>query len=346
MALCHKIMIDYREYGTSPDEPTLEKLLKAEPKVQEEFMCAAGTLGMLGLHEQALEHLLRLMDFQPNNREYLHNLAVCHYNCGSCDKALAVWTKLQKLYPMSVVADYYVEVADAAIKNGRTESVGYGYAIPLDVFMERFSRLSAGGNDDEFLKYLYYAVQTLPVPFQTMAVTNSIRIRSAKKAKMFLHELLFYPRVDETVKSYAKVYLELGGEYFDHYAASADGVSMIPSPVTDPGDIVPYTQIVWLILGGIDAVSRLKEQQRAVAALRMYMLAIKKSGARLSFGGMESAFAAALEYVSSEKRAEITQADMISKYHTTVYRFKKALDSINQTLSNAREGNGDEQHAY
>ena len=145
-ALCN-LAIFYQHAG---DEtrlgPLVELLGKTAPFHQEHVFKLATTMGILGEHEAAYRHFIRLLRDAELHKDpcLYHYAAVAASNIGRLQEAERLWRQAIRLDPASGIPQYYMEQLELIRAGVQTGALSYHYHLPFEEQFKLWERSSDG----------------------------------------------------------------------------------------------------------------------------------------------------------------------------------------------------------
>ncbi|MFD0712195.1 tetratricopeptide repeat protein [Paenibacillus sp. GCM10027626] len=133
-ALCNLAIFYQHAENEAELRPLIDQLRKTVPFHQEHVFKLATTMGILGDHETAYRHFVRLM----KDGELRHDPCLFHYtavaacNTGKLAEAERLWQQAAKLDPGSNVPGYYLEQLERISQGGDPAPTSYHYHLPFE----------------------------------------------------------------------------------------------------------------------------------------------------------------------------------------------------------------------
>lgn len=97
---------------------------------EEQLFCH--TASQLDQHELLYRFLQMRANWTPFRTQTLHNLAIATYNVGQREKAQALWTRILRIDPDNLLAEYYHQLAQKTLEEGSTAVLPYHPILPLE----------------------------------------------------------------------------------------------------------------------------------------------------------------------------------------------------------------------
>ncbi|MGG1610884.1 tetratricopeptide repeat protein [Paenibacillus phoenicis] len=147
-ALCN-LAIFYQHAGNREAlEELAGRLENIVPFHQEHVFKLATTMGILGRHEAAFGHFMRLMRGNETNLDasLYHYAAVAAYHTGRKAEAEQLWNTAKRLDPKSSVPGYYLNILSQEREHPEAEPVpvNYQYLLPFEEQMKRWEASEEG----------------------------------------------------------------------------------------------------------------------------------------------------------------------------------------------------------
>lgn len=145
-ALCN-LAIFYQHAGDQEQlKPLVELLCKTAPFHQEHVFKLATTMGILGEHDAAYRHFIRLLHDSELHRDpcLYHYAAVAASNTGRLAEAERLWKQAMKLDSASGIPQYYMEQLELVRLGQQTGPLSYHYHLPFEEQFKLWERSSDG----------------------------------------------------------------------------------------------------------------------------------------------------------------------------------------------------------
>lgn len=147
-ALCN-LAIFYQHAGNREAlEELAGRLENIVPFHQEHVFKLATTMGILGRHEAAFGHFMRLMRGNETNLDasLYHYAAVAAYHTGRKAEAEQLWNTAKRLDPKSSVPGYYLNILSQEREHPEAKPVpvNYQYLLPFEEQMKRWEASEEG----------------------------------------------------------------------------------------------------------------------------------------------------------------------------------------------------------
>jgi len=145
-ALCN-LAIFYQHEGNSEQlEPLVEMLCKTVPFHQEHVFKLATTMGILGQHDTAYGHFMRLLKDSELQRDpcLQHYAAVAASNTERFKEAERLWRQAVKYDPSSGIPQYYMEQLELLRSGRQSGMLSYHYHLPFEEQFKLWERSKEG----------------------------------------------------------------------------------------------------------------------------------------------------------------------------------------------------------
>ncbi|MUT64950.1 tetratricopeptide repeat protein [Paenibacillus sp. NEAU-GSW1] len=145
-ALCNLAIFYQHANDKDSLAPIVELLRKTVPFHQEHVFKLATTMGILGEHEAAHRHFIRLLKDTslPQDPCLYHYAAVAACNIGRYSEAERLWKQAAKLDPDSGIPRYYMEQLELVKGGEHNASISYHYHLPFEEQFKLWENSSDG----------------------------------------------------------------------------------------------------------------------------------------------------------------------------------------------------------
>lgn len=145
-ALCNLAIFYQHAEDEKSLAPLVELLRKTAPFHEEHVFKLATTMGILGEHEAAYRHFLRLLKDPDLNQDpcLYHYAAVAACNIGRFHEAERLWRQTAKLDPKSNIPRYYMEQLELVKQGQHKSAVSYHYHLPFEEQFKLWENSSDG----------------------------------------------------------------------------------------------------------------------------------------------------------------------------------------------------------
>lgn len=292
----------------------------------------------LGRCEEGLKYFMAALASEPFDVNTLHFTAFANYNIGQYAKALELWSKIQKLMPMSYVASYYATCAqNKLIDNEKDFELSIYFQVPNPDLYKTMTNAVCSNEfgKEEKLKILAWACKNGDENICSMAAGMMLSA-DFEGAKRILSAMMLSPETStEHIVSILDA-LEAIDERV-YCIATENGIEKITASELASAEAHMETaaffgKVTILLRASTfdrdideDVVTQILEQWEKFEAMSVFMnlQSVDKD---------ERAFAAAAEYyVRGKMLGKTTQQKIADEYGVSVYKLRKMYNIIKET---------------
>lgn len=208
-ALCNLAIFHQHAGDTESLKPLVDMLRKTAPFHEEHVFKLATTMGILGEHESAYRHFIRLLkDIDLNQDPCLyHYAAVGACNIGRVTEAERLWKQAAKLDPESGIPRYYMEQLDILKSGESTASISYHYHLPFEEQFKLWENSSDGLPDhlkrDPLVRSSFFWALRHGDQHTKLQVIQALGMIADNEVKDVLRAFLMEPGEDDYLKRIA-----------------------------------------------------------------------------------------------------------------------------------------------
>lgn len=149
-ANCNLCLFINERDGVESSKKYLDTIVDFNTQDPEEIHKIAVTLCELKDHNRANIVLKKLLQYKPYDIQILHYVAVSFFNLGNYKEAFTYWNKISKIDPDNMVSVYYMKLAQESMhSSGDIGEVPYHFQVPYDEILRRIKKLNNILNLDE-----------------------------------------------------------------------------------------------------------------------------------------------------------------------------------------------------
>ncbi|WP_258109791.1 lipopolysaccharide assembly protein LapB [Alicyclobacillus sp. SP_1] len=341
-AICNYAVFMNHRYGRERALPYFETLQRVFPLNYDLAMKVGTTLGLAGLHAEALQYFLRIARIVVDADDALrHSIAAAAANAGRADVARVWWRKMGQEDEMKSVADYYLRLLDAAVEsNALPLAVSYQYELPLQMeYVEMRRRLQEMKVDDWKADPLFRASLAWGLRHGSEATRQAI-IRalvlaaddeSVQMLRTFLRETVTDSRTQSLVLL-ALVHLQAQGEVEVRQSLGSVTVRLDEIPAEAVLGMNEDYQTVWHL---VDAwLSEHHHHDLGLVALRTWVVYLQTRvfSVPAKFGKPEIWASGLLYLMMRYHRIAVTQRELAEAFHVSTSSVRKASLKLEETL--------------
>ncbi len=220
--ICNLALFYLRNHQNEEAQALLEKIQRYPCQNDEESFKIAALLCEFGLHQQAEQRLLELMDSGLDAPRLLQYYALASFNAGHRKQALATWKRMTRIDPDDLVADYYYRLTASCLR-GETnvDFLHYTLQFPVQEVLARVRQINdrvakAGEHmaelweDEDFRKLLLWGMRLQDPETQRAMLHLIYTIAGEKAVPVFKRFLVSRTESDETKQEVMGLLKQMG----------------------------------------------------------------------------------------------------------------------------------------
>ncbi|WP_207892479.1 tetratricopeptide repeat protein [Paenibacillus pinisoli] len=336
-ALCNLAIFYQHEEDTENLKGLVELLTKTVPFHQEHAFKLATTMGILGEHDVAHGHFVRLIkDGEAQQDPCLHHYAaVAAYNSGRLNDAERLWRSTMKLDPSSGVAPYYLDQLQL-IRGGETASpISYHYHLPFEEQFKLWEKSSDGMPDhlkrDPLVRSSFFWALRHGDQHTKLQVIQAFGMIADNEVKDVLRAFLLEPEEDDYLKKIAVFVLRTMGVQ-EPLRVMLEGKETVIEPNRVPSRL-PEWDDKWEAVAQA-AISRMSKHYDLVQQHDMMTLWVEfltRVYPNVPKLAKPEGWAAALEYLTAKMhRRAISYHEVSVRYGTSIATVSKHVKLIDE----------------
>ncbi|MFC4775697.1 tetratricopeptide repeat protein [Paenibacillus sp. GCM10023252] len=336
-ALCNLAIFYQHNQDEESLKPLVELLRKTVPFHQEHVFKLATTMGILGEHEAAHRHFIRLLkEAEQEDPSLYHYAAVAACNIGRYAEADRLWKVAGKLDTGSGIASYYLDQMEQVKKGLSTGPVSYHYHLPFEEQFKLWEKQADGFPDhlkrDPLVRSSFFWALRHGDDKTKLQVIQALGMIADGEVKDALKAFLLEEGEDDYLKRIAIFVLRTIGVQ-ESLEARLEGeqtiieANRVPSrlPEWDP----KWQEVVEAALVRMNKTYDLVQQHDLMTLWVEFLTRVYPDTPKLT---RVEGWAAALEYLTAKMhRREISYHEVAQRYGTsiaTVSKNAKRIDEI------------------
>ncbi|MDP5275825.1 tetratricopeptide repeat protein [Chengkuizengella axinellae] len=338
-ALCN-LAIYYRQTQNESELSSLLKLLsKTYPYLPDQLYKLAMTLGLLGNHEMAYHHFLRLIKSGDEVLEpsLFHYAAVAAFNTHRYDKALRLWKQARSLNEDDIVPIFFINELDDILEDSNVK-LSYHYFLPYE---EHFQML---GKWKENVIYEWETNHLVRVSLKWAllngSLTNKLQVLEIvsfiqnKEVENILRNFLLKPNERDKLKHIA-VFLLRVMKADEPYQVSSDGKTMSSVDMLPLSKHLPNWDDKWhdIINETLNQMEDRFDVQQKFEMYTLWVNFVTEKYPNVPKIKKVNGWSAALEYLIAKIYSiEITYREVSEKYNVSVSTIRKNVEIIKKSV--------------
>ncbi|REK74147.1 tetratricopeptide repeat protein [Paenibacillus paeoniae] len=336
-ALCNLAIFYQHEEDIESLKGLTALLVKTVPFHQEHAFKLATTMGILGEHDVARRHFMRLIkDGEAQQDPCLHHYAaVAAFNSGRLNDAERLWRGTMKLDPASGVAHYYLEQLQL-IRSGEAASpLSYHYHLPFEEQFKLWEKSTDGMPDhlkrDPLVRSSFFWALRHGDKHTKLQVIQAFGMIADNEVKDVLRAFLLEPEEDDYLKKIAVFVLRTMGVQ-EPLQVVLEGKETVIEPNRVPSRL-PEWDDKWEAVAQA-AISRMSKHYDLVQQHDMMTLWVEfltRVYPNVPKLAKPEGWAAALEYLTAKMhRRAISYHEVSLRYGTSIATVSKHVKLIDE----------------
>lgn len=336
-ALCNLAIFYQHAEDEKSLAPLVELLRKTAPFHEEHVFKLATTMGILGEHEAAYRHFLRLLKDPDLNQDpcLYHYAAVAACNIGRFHEAERLWRQTAKLDPKSNIPRYYMEQLELVKQGQHKSAVSYHYHLPFEEQFKLWENSSDGLPDhlkrDPLVRSSFFWALRHGDRNTKLQVIQALGMIADNEVKDALKAFLIEPGEDDYLKRIA-IFVLRTIDVQEPLQAILEGKETVIEPNRVPSRLpvweAKWQEVVEAALSRMNKRYDLIQQHDLMTLWVEFLSRVYPDVPKLS---KVEGWAAALEYLTAKMhRRTISYHEVSVRYGTSIATVSKNAKRIDQ----------------
>ncbi|ANY66331.1 hypothetical protein BBD42_07505 [Paenibacillus sp. BIHB 4019] len=336
-ALCNLAIFYQHAEDEKSLAPLVELLRKTAPFHEEHVFKLATTMGILGEHEAAYRHFLRLLKDPDLNQDpcLYHYAAVAACNIGRFHEAERLWRQTAKLDPKSNIPRYYMEQLELVKQGQHKSAVSYHYHLPFEEQFKLWENSSDGLPDhlkrDPLVRSSFFWALRHGDRNTKLQVIQALGMIADNEVKDALRAFLIEPGEDDYLKRIA-IFVLRTIDVQEPLQAILEGKETVIEPNRVPSRLpvweAKWQEVVEAALSRMNKRYDLIQQHDLMTLWVEFLSRVYPDVPKLS---KVEGWAAALEYLTAKMhRRTISYHEVSVRYGTSIATVSKNAKRIDQ----------------
>ncbi|SFF34942.1 Tetratricopeptide repeat-containing protein [Paenibacillus algorifonticola] len=336
-ALCNLAIFYQHAEDEESLAPLVELLRKTAPFHEEHVFKLATTMGILGEHEAAYRHFLRLLRDPDLNQDpcLYHYAAVAACNIGRFHEAERLWRQTAKLDPKSNIPRYYMEQLELVKQGQHKSAVSYHYHLPFEEQFKLWENSSDGLPDhlkrDPLVRSSFFWALRHGDRNTKLQVIQALGMIADNEVKDALRAFLIEPGEDDYLKRIA-IFVLRTIDVQEPLQAILEGKETVIEPNRVPSRLpvweAKWQEVVEAALSRMNKRYDLIQQHDLMTLWVEFLSRVYPDVPKLS---KVEGWAAALEYLTAKMhRRTISYHEVSVRYGTSIATVSKNAKRIDQ----------------
>ncbi|WP_338554037.1 tetratricopeptide repeat protein [Paenibacillus sp. KS-LC4] len=336
-ALCNLAIFYQHAEDEKSLAPLVELLRKTAPFHEEHVFKLATTMGILGEHEAAYRHFLRLLKDPDLNQDpcLYHYAAVAACNIGRFHEAERLWRQTAKLDPKSNIPRYYMEQLELVKQGQHKSTVSYHYHLPFEEQFKLWENSSDGLPDhlkrDPLVRSSFFWALRHGDRNTKLQVIQALGMIADNEVKDALKAFLIEPGEDDYLKRIA-IFVLRTIDVQEPLQAVLEGKATVIEPNRVPSRLpvweAKWQEVVEAALSRMNKRYDLIQQHDLMTLWVEFLSRVYPDVPKLS---KVEGWAAALEYLTAKMhRRTISYHEVSVRYGTSIATVSKNAKRIDQ----------------